>query len=378
MNKFLTLKKLKNVFLFLRLIEILHYLCHGNIRKAEAGVNLLALVMPENLKNCMLYVTLPDEMTRKVSFYLAMEEYVARNVRGGDCLFYWQVEPSVIFGRNQVIANEVDTAYCREHGVSLFRRKSGGGCVYADMGNVMFSYVTGGGSVGFTFNRYIMMMVLMLRRMGVRADATGRNDIVVDGRKVSGNAFYRLLGRDIVHGTMLYDTDMDNMAHAITPAAEKLAAGGVASVRARVGLLKDYMEIGIDDFKARARRDLCDGERALTAADVAAIEEIERTVYLSRDFIYGKDPRHTVVRRRRIDGVGGLEARIDVRGGVVRGVSLGGDYFATGDVDALMRSLVGVRMEREAVAAALPERVDDVVMGLRKDDLVSLLADEMS
>ncbi len=354
----------------------MHYLCHGNIRKAEAGVNLLALVLPENLKNCMLYVTLPDEMTRKVSFYLAMEEYVARNVRGGDCLFYWQVEPSVIFGRNQVIANEVDTAYCREHGVSLFRRKSGGGCVYADMGNVMFSYVTGGGSVGFTFNRYIMMMVLMLRRMGVRADATGRNDIVVDGRKVSGNAFYRLQGRDIVHGTMLYDTDMDNMAHAITPAAEKLAAGGVASVRARVGLLKDYMEIGIDDFKARARRDLCDGERALTAADVAAIEEIERTVYLSRDFIYGKDPRHTVVRRRRIDGVGGLEARIDVRGGVVRGVSLGGDYFATGDVDALMQRLVGVRMEREAVEAALPERVDDVVMGLRKDDLVSLLTGE--
>ena len=83
-----------------------------------------------------------------------------------------------------------------------------------------------------------------------------------------------------------------------------------------------------------------------------------------------------MVRRRRIDGVGGLEARIDVRGGVVRGVSLGGDYFAMGDVDALMRRLVGVRMEREAVEAALPERVDDVVMGLRKDDLVSLLTEE--
>lgn len=325
----------------------------------------------------MLYVTLPDDgRARNVSFYLAMEEYVARCVPGDDCLFYWQVGPSVIFGRNQVIAAEVDTDYCREHGISLFRRKSGGGCVYADMGNVMFSYITGGDNVGFTFNRYIMMMVLMLRRMGVKADATGRNDIVVDGRKVSGNAFYRLRGRDIVHGTMLYDTDMENMAHAITPPAEKLAAGGVASVRARVGLLKDYLAMGIDEFKAAARSELCDGELTLTAGDVAAIETVERDTYALPAFIYGKDPRHTLTRRRRIEGVGTVETRLEVRGGVIKGASLCGDFFATGNVDALMQRLVGVRLEREAVVAALPERVDDVVMNLGKDDLVNLLLRE--
>ena len=321
----------------------------------------------------MQYVTLPDDKTRKVSFYLAMEEYVARRAGSGDYLFYWQVEPSVIFGRNQVVAAEVDTAYCREHGISLFRRKSGGGCVYADMGNVMFSYITGGGDVGLTFNRYIMMMVLVLRRMGVKAEATGRNDIMVDGRKVSGNAFYRMPGRDIVHGTMLYDTDMENMVRAITPTDGKPAAGGVASVRAHVGLLKDYLDMGIADFKAEARRNLCDGELKLTAGDVALIEETERATYLSHDFIYGHDPRHTVTRRRRIEGVGVLEARLDVKGGVIKAARLDGDYFAMGDVDGLMSRLVGVRLERDAVAEALPERVDDVVMNLSKEDLVELL-----
>lgn len=321
----------------------------------------------------MSYVVLPEEKTRKVSFYLAMEEYVARTLGGGDYLFYWQVEPSVVFGRNQLIANEVNVDYCRSHGIAMFRRKSGGGCVYADKDNVMFSFVTDGDNVNLTFNRYMNMMVLMLRKMGVDAVATGRNDIMVDGRKVSGNAFYRMPGRDIVHGTMLYDTDMENMVRAITPTDGKPAAGGVASVRAHVGLLKDYLDMGIADFKAEARRNLCDGELKLTAGDVAMIEETERATYLSHDFIYGHDPRHTVTRRRRMEGVGVLEARLDVKGGVIKAARLDGDYFAMGDVDGLMSRLVGVRLERDAVAESLPERVDDVVMNLSKEDLVELL-----
>ena len=178
-----------------------------------------------------------------------MEEYVARALGGGDYLFYWQVEPSVVFGRNQLIANEVNVDYCRSHGIAMFRRKSGGGCVYADKDNVMFSFVTDGDNVNLTFNRYMNMMVLMLRKMGVDAVATGRNDIMVDGRKVSGNAFYHLPGRSIVHGTMLFDTDMENMVRSITPPGDKLQSNGVDSVRRRVALLKDYVDVGIDGFK---------------------------------------------------------------------------------------------------------------------------------
>lgn len=322
----------------------------------------------------MLYVALPEEKIRKVSFYLAMEEFVARNVTADDCLFYWQVEPSVVFGRNQLVSNEVNVDYCRSHGIGMFRRKSGGGCVYADNDNVMFSFITGGDNVGLTFNRYMQMMVLMLRRMGVEATADGRNDILIEGRKVSGTAFYHIPGRNIVHGTMLFDTDMDNMTRSITPPGEKLASNGVDSVRRRVALLKDYIDVSIDDFKADIRRTLCDGEHVLTQVDVEEIERIEREVYLSPDFIYGNNPRHTLTRRRRIDGMGELEALIDVKGTVIKSVTLNGDFFVTGDVDGgLLACLNNVVLTREAVALALPDHTEDYIMNLRKEDFVDLL-----
>ena len=322
----------------------------------------------------MLYVALPEEKIRKVSFYLAMEEFVARNVTADDSLFYWQVEPSVVFGRNQLVSNEVNVDYCRSHGIGMFRRKSGGGCVYADNDNVMFSFITGGDNVGLTFNRYMQMMVLMLRRMGVEATADGRNDILIEGRKVSGTAFYHIPGRNIVHGTMLFDTDMDNMTRSITPPGEKLASNGVDSVRRRVALLKDYIDVSIDDFKADIRRTLCDDEHVLTQADVEEIERIEREVYLSPDFIYGNNPRHTLTRRRRIDGVGELEALIDVKGTVIKSVTLNGDFFVTGDVDnGLLACLNNVVLTREAVALALPDHTEDYIMNLRKEDFVDLL-----
>ena len=322
----------------------------------------------------MLYVALPEEKIRKVSFYLAMEEFVARNVTADDCLFYWQVEPSVVFGRNQLVSNEVNVDYCRSHGIGMFRRKSGGGCVYADNDNVMFSFITGGDNVGLTFNRYMQMMVLMLRRRGVEATADGRNDILIEGRKVSGTAFYHIPGRNIVHGTMLFDTDMDNMTRSITPPGEKLASNGVDSVRRRVALLKDYIDVSIDDFKADIRRTLCDGEHVLTQVDVEEIERIEREVYLSPDFIYGNNPRHTLTRRRRIDGVGEIEALIDVKGTVIKSVTLNGDFFVTGDVDGgLLACLNNVVLTREAVALALPDHTEDYIMNLRKEDFVDLL-----
>nr|CRY94116.1 hypothetical protein [uncultured prokaryote] len=243
----------------------------------------------------MKYITLPEEKTRRLSFYLAMEEFVAYHIDEQDCFFMWQVEPSVIFGRNQLIENEVNIPFCRQHGIQTFRRKSGGGCVYADMSNVMFSYITKDEAVGFTFNKYINMVVLVLRKMGVDAKATGRNDVMIDGRKVSGNAFYHIAqrgkagsGRNIVHGTMLYDTDMENMVGAITPSDAKLVSKGVASVRQRIALLKDYTTMGLGDFKAFVRSNLCNGEIHLTHDDVSVIEEMEKE-YLSDDFIYGKD-----------------------------------------------------------------------------------------
>lgn len=340
----------------------------------------------------MVYIALPDEKTRRLSFYLAMEEYVARRLNtADDCFFMWQVRPTVIFGRNQLIEAEVNLEFCRKNGIETYRRKSGGGCVYADMSNVMFSYITRDEEVNFTFNRYINMVTLMLCKLGVEAGSSGRNDILIretrneergtrseereanEWRKVSGNAFYHIPGHSIVHGTMLYDTCMENMVGAITPSDEKLVSKGVKSVRQHIALLKDHIDLSIDEFKAFVRRNLCDREIVLNADDIAEIEEIERE-YLTDEFIYGNNPRYSLVRKARIEGVGELELRMEVKNDVIKAVNLVGDFFLVGDLDTqVLRRLKGAKLTRESLENALPERLDDVVRNLSRNDFIDIL-----
>lgn len=233
----------------------------------------------------MKYISLPVSETRRLSFYLAMEEFVARHLDEPDAFFIWQVGPSVIFGRNQVLENEVNVAYCREHDIKLYRRKSGGGCVYADMDNLMLSFITTEENVNFAFNRFVNMILLVLRRLGIEATGTQHNDIMIGDRKVCGTACYHVGGRSIVHSTMLYDTNMEHMLNAITPGPEKLEKKGIQSVRQRITLLKDYTTLeGVGALKQLIRDTLCVGERQLSQDDVAKIEAIEAS-YLKEEFI---------------------------------------------------------------------------------------------
>ncbi len=321
----------------------------------------------------MLHIALPRKETRRLSFYLAMEEFVARHIDADDCFFMWQVEPSVIFGRNQLIESEVNLDFCREHNIKTYRRKSGGGCVYADMSNIMFSYITKDEAVNFTFNRYINMVVLMLRKLGVDARPSGRNDIMIGDRKVSGNAFYHTPGRSIVHGTMLYDTNMENMVGSITPTDAKLVSKGISSVRQRIALLKDFIDLDIEGFKSFVLGNLCDGEVTLADGDINAIEDIERE-YLSPEFIYGNNPKYTIVKRKRIEGVGDIEAHIELKNGMIKGLQLLGDYFLTGELDQrIIKPLRNIALDADALRQALPDSLDDIVLNLGKEDLIELL-----
>ncbi len=232
----------------------------------------------------MKYIALPSSETRQLSFYLAMEEFVARHIKESDAFFMWQVKPSVIIGRNQVAENEVNLDYCRKHDIKVFRRKSGGGCVYADMDNLMLSFVTDGDHVAFTFNRFVQMILLVFHKLGIQATSTNHNDILIGDRKVCGTAFYQLPGRSIVHSTMLYDTNMEHMLYAITPTSEKLHKKGIESVRQRITLLKDHASYTLEDIKAVIKDTVCDGERMLTLAEITAIEQLEQT-YLDEGFI---------------------------------------------------------------------------------------------
>ncbi len=221
----------------------------------------------------MKNIVLSDNTERSLAFYLAMEEFVAKNVEG-EAFFVWRVAPTVIIGRNQELEAEVNLEYCREHNVEVVRRRSGGGCVYSDKGNIMVSYISSRGDVPAVFDRFLSEMTAFLNSLGVKAERSGRNDILVEGRKVSGNAFQQLPGRSIVHGTLLYDTDLDALEMAIRPPVEKLERHGVASVRQRVRNLGEMMDMGIEEVERRLVEWFCEGEMVL--GDEAVREILNR------------------------------------------------------------------------------------------------------
>lgn len=298
---------------------------------------------------------------------------MARKLPQDEYFFMWQVQPTVIFGRNQLIENEVNIDYCRNHRINTFRRKSGGGCVYADMSNIMFSYITPDENVSLTFTRYVEMVAETLRRLGVDAKASGRNDIMIDNRKVSGNAFYHIPGRSIVHGTMLYDTNMQNMVGAITPTDEKLVSKGIQSVRQHITLLKDHISLDIEEFKEFVKKDLCDSEITLTGNDIAGVEEIEKE-YTTPEFIYGNNPRYNINRKGRIEGVGDFAVSLEMKNDIIHDIDVKGDFFLVGDIgEGIIQPLKGKQLNPESLAAALPDRLDDIILNLKKEDFIRLI-----
>ena len=242
-----------------------------------------------------LYVNLPAN--KRLVWYLAAEEYFAKQIHNllqangmdhGELLFTWIVSPTVIFGRHQVMENEVNIPFCKENNIAMYRRKSGGGCVYADVGNLMISSISASAHSEQVFQDYLDRMSDCLRALGYKAVKSTHNDIMIGEHKVSGNACFALPTATIVHGTMLFDVNFDALQQAITPSKEKLAKHGVESVRQRVMNLKDIantLELTTTQQLAKKIQDFwCNQTYTPTADDLLAIDNIEQE-YLDPTFI---------------------------------------------------------------------------------------------
>lgn len=324
----------------------------------------------------MQYINIPpSETPRTVPFYFAVEEYVARHYTDDEYFMVWRVKPTVMLGRNQLIENEVNVDYCRQNNIYISRRKSGGGCIYSDEGCLQFSYISSTENVDEAFARYRQRVIALLRSLGIDAQLSGRNDVLVEGRKVAGSAFYSLGRRSVLHNSLLFDTRLDHLSRALTPAHEKLQSKGVASVAQRVGNIAAYTSLDIEAMMAYARRYMC-GEQQLdlTQTDMEAIASTERELS-SDSFVYGRNPKYTEVRKHRFEGVGMLEARLELRNGVILDLNLVGDYFLLGDIDHdLIAPLHGVRFTREAVEEALQDvDLPTIVRGLKRSQFLRLL-----
>lgn len=240
---------------------------------------------------------------KRLVWYLAAEEYFAKNIqtlqqgfgKGAEnakdicgLFFTWIVTPTVIFGRHQVLANEVNVPFCQANGIAMYRRKSGGGCVYADEGNLMISYISSSPHSEQVFQEYLDNMSKCLHSMGYNAVKSTHNDIMVGEHKVSGNACFALPQATIVHGTLLYDVNFEMLQQAITPSQEKLAKHGVQSVRQRVKNLKNIANTldwqSTQALAQKIKEFWCNQTYIPTEKDLQEIDKIEQE-YLDPAFI---------------------------------------------------------------------------------------------
>lgn len=317
----------------------------------------------------MKHIVIPNSTHEPLHFYLAVEEWVADNLPEDKYFFAWQVAPTVICGRHQDVAAEVSLQFAANNGIAVVRRKSGGGAVYADFNNVMFSYITPSDAVQTTFGDYTSMISEMLRSLNIKAEPTGRNDIAINGRKVAGNAFFKKPARSIVHGTMLYDADFDTMSKVLTPSRAKQISKGVLSVESRVTTLcAEGLKMPCCDFVDYAVNFLCEGEYVLSESELAEVREIMKTYQTV--FSDNSAAEHQVY----IDGVGAISLHFDCdERGVINGVEIFGDFFPLVDAcAAFARAFVGHHIsEAREIADALP--IGEIIAGMSPEKMKQLL-----
>lgn len=323
-------------------------------------------------------------------FNLAAEEYLLRH-EDEDVFLLWRNDNTVVIGRNQNAWAEINVPYVTEHGISVVRRLSGGGAVFHDLGNVNFTFLTartGGGQIDFS--RFTAPIIRALASLGVRAEADGRNDILADGAKISGNAqcvFRRPDGTErlLHHGTLLYGADLSRLAAALVVRPEKLRAKGVASVRRRVTNLRDVPgfppDLSVEEFIAHLAREASGASGtetgSLTEEEIAGIRALREEKYATWEWNYGASGEHETEYYARFP-FGSVSAAYTARHGVITEIRLFGDYFGTEPVSLLEKALVGAPLRREALVSAMGNApVGDCIAGADAGMLASLLLGEL-
>ena len=301
-------------------------------------------------------------------FNMAFDEYALQQLSLDDPLFFlWQNRPAVIIGLNQNAYAEVDLDYLKRNGIALVRRVTGGGAVYHDLGNLNYTIVGRAADLNRDYPEYTRYMLQALQALGVEAELSGRNDILVGGRKVSGYAKRVYKDRLMVHGTLMFDVDLGVLERALNPPAGKLEAKGIASVRSRVTNLRECLPEVADvaDFKGRLERYLScgysDGEYVLQPHQLEEIARMARGKFATDEWTFGRSVNphvkgagdECIVTRKERLRCGTVEATVRVHAGVIAACSFGGDFIGGLSPVALEEALVGVRYEAEAIGQCL-------------------------
>ena len=293
---------------------------------------------------------------------LALEEYCVRNldVENEMYLLFYINKPSVIIGKHQNTIEEINKQFVDKNGIQVVRRISGGGAVYHDFGNMNFSFITKYSPEFFhNFEKFTKPLVETLREMGVEAELGGRNDIVVGGRKISGNAQFTNLKSMFSHGTLLFNSNLDDVVQALNVKMDKIESKGIKSVRSRVANISELLSesITIHDFKERITNSIFKEYESLplyilTDSEWEKVHKLSEQKYRTWEWNFGRSPEFNVQKVNRFE-FGQIDVRIFVKDGEIQEIKFYGDFLGYGDSEDVENKLKGVLFKDEEVESVL-------------------------
>lgn len=312
------------------------------------------------------------------AFNLALEELIASEL-SEEIVMLWRNAPAVIVGRNQNTEAEIDAEAVRERGIKVVRRITGGGAVYHDLGNINYTIAANDRQLDTeAFSRNAKIIIDVLRGMGVDAGFHGRNDILVDGRKISGSAKSVFTDRTLFHGTLLFDTDLSVLGKVLTPDEEKIKAKGIKSVRSRVANLKEFLpEWDVECFLQELISGLCkvlglDSASPIPGYLIEKAEVLANEKYRSWQWNFGSNTGYTYHCRRRFPS-GSVEVRFEVKDNRIAGMVFYGDFFGLAPASELADKLNGLCPSFEEISKVLKNTdVSEYISGVSADDLLTL------
>lgn len=330
--------------------------------------------------NDMLYID--NENIMDAGINLAIEEYILKELDPEETyLLFYSMNPTVIVGKNQNTIEQIDTSYIRENEVDVIRRLSGGGAVYNDQGNLSFSIITKDDGNSFhNYKKFTDPVVKALWKLGVDAELSGRNDLLVNGKKISGNAQFSTKGRMYSHGTLMFNVNLENVVKALKVNKEKIESKGIKSIRSRVTNISEHMdqEMTREEFKATLLEYIFEGEQVIPSytlkeEDWTAIHKIAEERYKNWDWNYGRSPKFNIQHSKRFP-IGSIDVRLEVKKGYIEQATIFGDFFGVGDVKEIEERLQGVRYEPSSLEDALNDvDVSHYFGKITKEEFINLI-----